>query len=158
MSSENSPAPAIHSPPSIVITSPLIYPDSSLIKYEARFSSSCLSPNLFIGILFFILSSKSSKPGGINLDHAPFVGNGPGAIALNLILCLPHSTASDLVIAKTPALAAAEGTTKGEPVHAYVVTMLSIFPLLFFIISFPIVLVQFHVPIKTISITALNAL
>ena len=103
-------------------------------------------------------SSKSSKPGGIKRDHAPFVGNGPGAIALNRMLCLPHSTASDLVIANTPAFAAAEGTTYGDPVHAYVVTMLRTFPFLFLIISFPIVLVQFQVPIKTISITTLKAL
>ena len=85
------------------------------------------------------------------------MGKGPGAIALNRILYLPHSTASDLVIAKTPAFAAADGTTKGEPVQAYVVTILKILPFLFLIISLPRTLVQFHVPISTISITALKA-
>ena len=74
------------------------------------------------------------------------------------MLCLPHSTAKDRVIANTPAFPAADGTTKGEPVHAYVVTILKTFPFLFLIISLPIVLIQFHVPINTISITVLNAL
>ena len=47
--------------------------------------------------------------------------------------------------------------TKGEPVQAYVVTILKILPFLFLIISLPRTLVQFHVPISTISITALKA-
>jgi hypothetical protein len=55
---------------------------------------------------------------GINRDHAPSVGNGPGAIAFNRMLYRAHSTASDRVIANTPAFAAAEGTMYADPQFA----------------------------------------
>ena len=48
---------------------------------------------------------------------------GPGAMALNLSPYLPHSTARDLVMASTPDLAAALGTTNPDPLWAYVVVM-----------------------------------
>lgn len=43
------------------------------------------------------------------------MGNGPGAIALNLRPYLAHSVARDLVIVSTPDLEIAEGTTNGAP-------------------------------------------
>jgi hypothetical protein len=46
------------------------------------------------------------------------VGNGPGAIALSRILYFAHSTASDVVIASTPAFAQADGTTYPDPEFA----------------------------------------
>ena len=48
---------------------------------------------------------------GNNLEKAPSVGNGPGAMALHLIPYLTHSEASERVSVKTPPLAQAEGTT-----------------------------------------------
>ena len=51
---------------------------------------------------------KKELPG---LDQAPSVGNGPGATALNRMPRPPHSTASERVIATTPAFAIADGTT-----------------------------------------------
>ena len=51
-----------------------------------------------------------------------------GAIAFSRIPYLPHSLASERVSASTPALATTEGTTKPEPVQAYVVTMLKTTP------------------------------
>ena len=48
---------------------------------------------------------------GNNLSHAPFVGNGPGAIAFVRMPYFTHSAAIDLVNAKTPPFAAAEGAT-----------------------------------------------
>ncbi len=44
-------------------------------------------------------------------------------MALNLSPYLPHSTARDLVMASTPDLAAALGTTNPDPLWAYVVVM-----------------------------------
>ena len=65
----------------------------------------------------------------------------------NLILCGPHSTASDLVIAFIPDLDIAEGTTKGEPVQTQVVVIDRIVPGLFNSIHFfPTVLVILNVP------------
>ena len=55
---------------------------------------------------------------GRSLDHAPSVGNGPGATALSRMPYLAHSTANDFVRAKTPAFPQAEGTTQPEPVSA----------------------------------------
>ena len=68
------------------------------------------SPNRFNGTRFFIFFSIF-KPGGTNRFHAPFVGNGPGAIAFERILYFAHSTAKERVIASTPAFADAEGIT-----------------------------------------------
>ena len=121
----------------------------------ARFANSICSPNRFKGILFFNFF-LILNPGGANLFQAPSVINGPGAIAFVLILYFAHSTANDLVIAKTPALAEAEGTTYPDPVQAYVVTIFKIFPLFCLIISLPTASVQLNVPVRTISTTALN--
>jgi hypothetical protein len=74
------------------------------------------------------MASRSSDDVGSSRDHAPSVGKGPGAIALQRMPYVAHSTASERVIASTPAFAAADGTTKAEPVHAYVVTMFRIQP------------------------------
>ena len=45
------------------------------------------------------------------LEHTPFVSMGPGEMPTKRMPYLPHSDASDRVIAATPALAAADGTT-----------------------------------------------
>src|SRR5438034_11552578 len=96
--------------------------------------------------------------GGNNLDHAPSVGNGPGAIAFTRIFFLPHSAARERVSASTPPFAEADGTTYADPVNAYVVTMFSITPAILFSIQyFPRAREQLQVPFKTISITASNA-
>src|SRR5215470_10548257 len=100
----------------------------SLMRKAARLVSSSCFPKRFMGTLLTVCSSISFE--GIRRDQAPSVGNGPGAIALRRMLYLPHSTASEVVIASTPALAHAEGTTKPEPqfADAYVVTMFNTFP------------------------------
>jgi len=54
-------------------------------------------------------------PLGSRRVNAPFVSMGPGAMPTNRRPYRPHSAASDLVIAATPALAAADGTTKPDP-------------------------------------------
>lgn len=48
---------------------------------------------------------------------------GPEAIALTRILYFAHSTANDMVIECTAALAIAEGTTYADPVHTQVVSV-----------------------------------
>src|ERR1700686_5801111 len=48
---------------------------------------------------------------------------GPGASAFTLMPYLPHSTASDIVIACTASFAMADGTTKADPVHTHVVRL-----------------------------------
>ena len=63
---------------------------------------------------------SSSSP-VIRRENAPSVGNGPGATAFSRIPYAAHSTASERVMATTPALAAADGSTNAEPVSAYVV-------------------------------------
>ena len=81
------------------------------------------------------------------MDHAPSVGNAPGAMAFARILCRAHSTASDRVIARTPAFAAADGMTYAEPVHAYGVMIERIDPpVAWRIICFPTACVQWNVP------------
>src|SRR5436190_7903590 len=55
-------------------------------------------------------------------------GNSPGTSALTWIPYGPHSTASDSVRFFTPALAAAEWTKPGPPVHAYDAPTLMIEP------------------------------
>src|SRR5271168_2727174 len=81
-----------------------------------------------MGWWFFARSSYSGE--GISRDHAPSVGNGPGAMALNRMRYFAHSTASERVIASTPAFAHADGTTYPEPdpTPAYVVAMFSTLP------------------------------
>ena len=99
----NSPAPCSHWPPSITTHSPLIYCDMSLIRNAARLVSSWCLPKRFMGFELRECSSNSFE--GMSRDQAPSVGNGPGAMALRRMLYLPHSTASEVVIARTPALA-----------------------------------------------------
>src|SRR5437764_11808694 len=100
----------------------------SLIKNAARFVSSSWWPKRFMGLELRVCSSNCFE--GTSRDHAPSVGNGPGAMAFKRMLYLPHSTASDVVIASTPALAHAEGTTNAEPqfAAAYVVVILKTCP------------------------------
>ena len=52
---------------------------------------------------------------GISRDQAPSVGNGPGAMALTRMLYFAHSTAKEVVMARTAAFAQADGTTNAEP-------------------------------------------
>src|SRR5436305_13861200 len=100
----------------------------SLIKNAARLVSSSYLPKRFIG--FELRACSSNSFDGMSRDQAPSVGNGPGAIALRRMLYLPHSTASEVVIAKTPAFAHDQGTTKPEPhfAAAYVVAILKTSP------------------------------
>src|SRR5216683_6106262 len=53
---------------------------------------------------------------------------GPGASAFTRMPYLAHSTASDIVIACTAALAIADGTTNAEPVQTQVVSVDSTLP------------------------------
>ena len=63
---------------------------------------------------------SSNCPFGLRRAHAPSVGKGPGAIALTLIPCGPHSTAKDFVIACKADFDIADGTTNGDPVQTHV--------------------------------------
>src|SRR5215211_3392623 len=117
-----SPPEASHPPPSIVTHSPVMYGAASLTRKAARLANSSWLPKRRIGIRDN--DSFSSSGVGSSRDHAPSVGNGPGAIAFTRMPYAAHSTASDRVIASTPAFEAAEGTTNADPVHAYVVMML----------------------------------
>jgi hypothetical protein len=96
--------------------SPLMYAEASDIRKEARSASSRSSPGRRSGIRS--IAASSSDGSGSSRSHAPFVGNGPGAIALQVMPRGPHSTASERVIASTPAFAAADGTTYAEPPSA----------------------------------------
>src|SRR5699024_3271710 len=70
----------------------------------------------------------------------------------------PHSTASVLVIASTPALALAECITPGPDLQAYVATIFIIRPFWPCLIhSLPTACVQYHVPFNTISTTEFHA-
>src|SRR5258708_25559060 len=109
----NSPAPRSHCAPSITTHSPLMYGERSLNRKAARLVNSSWRPKRFIGLFSRACSSYCFE--GIRRDHAPSVGNGPGAMALMRMRYLAHSTASEVVIAKTPALAHAEGTTNADP-------------------------------------------
>ena len=100
----------------VVTTSPLTYGAASLTRNAARFASSSCSPKRPMGMRAF--ASASSSGVGISAFQAPCVGKGPGAMALKRIPYAAHSTASERVIASTPALAQAEGTTNADPVHA----------------------------------------
>src|SRR5215211_4094604 len=89
-----------------------------------RFASSSIVPKRCIGTF----SEEVDPPVelfsvGLSIDHAYSVGIGPAAIALRRMPYLPHSAASDIVIAWTAVLAIAEGTTKGEPDHTQVVSV-----------------------------------
>src|SRR5262249_23816833 len=96
-----------------------MYPAPSDIKYDARFASSSVLPTRPRGTR--LAAASTPTPGGATRDHAPWVGRGPGAMALNRILWRAHSPASDRVSTSTAAFAIADGSTYAEPVHAYVV-------------------------------------
>src|SRR6185503_9698504 len=113
-----------HSPPSMVRQSPVTYAAPSDIKYTAASAISRGVPNRLSGTRLRAISSKEGS--GISRENAPSVGTGPGAIAFTRTPYAAHSTASERVIANTPALAHADGSTNAEPVHAYVVTMFTI--------------------------------
>src|SRR5580704_3959942 len=112
-----------------------------------------------MGLKFLRFSSICVE--GMRRDHAPSVGKGPGGIALRRMWCFPHSTAKEVVSARTPALAHADGTTNPDPqfAAAYVVTILSTLPGCFFSIQrLPKTCVQLKLPLRTMPTTALNAL
>src|SRR5262249_48020751 len=112
----NSPAPCSHWPPSITTHSPLMYGAMSLMRKTAKLVSSWCLPKRFMGFALRVCSSNSLE--GMSRDQAPSVGNGPGAMAFSRMLYLAHSTAREVVIASTPALAQEDGTTKPEPQFA----------------------------------------
>ena len=62
------------------------------------------------GYFFCWIKLFTNGPGS-NRSQAPFVGNGPGAIALKRMPYFDHSTANERVMANTPPLAVADGTT-----------------------------------------------
>src|SRR5436309_1576086 len=103
-----------------------MYSEYGLTRYAARFANSSGLPNRFIG--WAALSRAAYSGDGISRDHAPSVGNGPGAIAFTRTPNRAHSIASDRVIASTPAFAHADGTTNPDPLSAYVVTILRTVP------------------------------
>src|SRR6266403_574989 len=151
-SAVNSPAPCSHSPPSMVTTSPLMYPEPSLTRNAAKLANSSMVPNRPRGIRFFAASSSSGR--GNKRENAPSVGIGPGAMAFIRIPRLPHSTARLRVSACTPAFATADGTTYAEPVVVYVVVMLSTTPPRFAASQRrPQAIVVWSVPIRTMPIT-----
>src|SRR5690606_19997970 len=132
--------------------------EKSETSYAARFANSWCSPTRLTGT-FFAGSNFSFKSPGSSLSQAPFVGNGPGAMALKRMPYFAHSTAKERVIANTPAFAVALGTTYAEPVKAYVVTIFKTVLLVSFfsIQCFPNASVQFFVPFKTMSIIVSKA-
>ena len=79
------------------------------MRYAARLASSSCWPTRFSGMRLSAISPSSGL--GISRSHAPGVGKGPGAMAFSVMPYFAHSTASERVIASTPALAAADGTT-----------------------------------------------
>src|SRR5215213_1721621 len=89
-----------------------------------RFASSSIVPNRCIGTF----SDEVEPPVelfsvGLSIDQAYSVGIGPAAIALRRMPYLPHSAASDIVIAWTAVLAIADGTTNAEPLQTQVVSV-----------------------------------
>src|SRR5215207_3135326 len=87
-----------------------------------RFASSSIVPKRCIGTF-----SEEVEPPvelfsvGLSIDHAYAVGIGPAAMALSRIPYLPHSAASDIVMACTADFAIAEGTTNADPLQTQVV-------------------------------------
>src|SRR5438034_1099 len=83
---------------------------------------------------------------------------GPGAIALRRIPYLPHSEASDIVIACTAAFAIADGTTNAEPVQTHVVSVEMTEPGRPLAIQRrPAACVVLNDPFMTVEVTASNA-
>ena len=94
------------SPPSHVMVSPIVKLPALEHKYIASPPMSSLVPIRLTGLL----SSKGLKSWA-TAEPSILLGNGPGAIALNLIPYLPHSEARDLVKLLIPALEIDDGTT-----------------------------------------------
>src|ERR1700737_3216615 len=83
---------------------------------------------------------------------------GPGARAFTLMPYFPHSTASDIVIACTAALAMADGTTKADPLHTHVVRFDSTVPGRPAAIQrLPTATVVLKDPVMTVDVTASKA-
>src|ERR1700722_11476831 len=83
---------------------------------------------------------------------------GPGARAFTLIPYRPHSTARDIVIACTAALAIADGTTNADPDHTHVVRFDSTEPGWPAAIQrFPMATVVLNEPVITVDVTASKA-
>ena len=84
-----------------------------LLTFRACFLLwSCLSGplGLFAQQNDIPLNRDINSPGS-RRSQAPLVGNGPGAMALLRMPYFAHSTASERVMASTPAFAQALGTT-----------------------------------------------
>ncbi|KEH08237.1 hypothetical protein GY14_21435 [Delftia tsuruhatensis] len=113
------------SPPSSVMVWPLSQVLPGARMKAAMLPMSSPVPRRRVGLSRRRRSAESSLPSILGRRRwlAPWVGITPGAIALNRMRLGPHSTASDLVMASSPALDMAEGTTKGEPVSTQVTTM-----------------------------------
>src|SRR5258708_22809426 len=90
-----------------------MYCDISLMRNAARLLSSSWRPKRFMG--FELRECSSNCFEGMRRDHAPSVGNGPGAMALRRMVYLAHSTDRDVVIASTPAVAHDYGTPIPAP-------------------------------------------
>src|SRR2546427_60645 len=113
------PPVAWYCPPSMAMVCPVRYSAWRLMRKTARLASSGMRPLRPMG-----LSARTcSPPCGFSRALMPSVGNRPGAMALKRMPRLPHSTASDCVMACTPDLAMAEGTVKAEPFQTQVVRM-----------------------------------
>lgn len=150
------PPPAvIQLPPSSAMVSPLI--QTGLSRKAARSPISSAVPTRRIGLVAAARCSGLFSPGRRRASM-PSVGISPGAIAFSRMPCRPHSTASDFVMASTPAFDMAEGTTKGAPVRTQV-TMIDTTapPVPSAIHRFPTACVTWKVPWKTMSAMAWKA-
>ena len=88
---------------------PVSQSQPSAIRNAARFCSSDISPGRICGLV-----SRERAPGsspGFRRLLIPSVGISPGPIAFSRTPYFAHSTASERVIAASPALLIAEGTT-----------------------------------------------
>src|SRR4029078_6513752 len=78
-------------------------------------------PTRPIGFIAFVRAPASS-PGLMRL-LMPSVGISPGAMVLRRMPYLPHSPASDIVMAWIADLLIADGTTQGEPLRTQCTVM-----------------------------------
>ena len=95
--------------PSMAMVSPLIQSQPPEIRNTARFCNSSMVPTRPIGFCARVCAPASS-PGLMRL-LMPSVGISPGAMVLRRMPYLPHSTASDMVMAWIADLLIADGTT-----------------------------------------------
>ena len=107
-------------PPSHEIVSPTVNEPARELRNIASPAISSAVPTRPRGLPRPILSQStpSVSPPKPTPVLSIQVGKGPGAMAFRRIPRRAHSTASDRVIATTPALAQAEGSTNAEPVQA----------------------------------------